>query len=114
MPRTSVPVVQITLAGITPSATDGAAGDVANGNVVLGNDGESLFIAVANSGAAAYEVTFSTPGTVGAEAYAVGDKVESLAAGAKEWFGPFPLAEFTRELQVNVANAALKLQAFRI
>lgn len=114
MARTSVPTVQITLGGITPSATDGTAGDVANGNVVTGNDGERLFVAVANTGAAPYTCTFATPGTVGQGAYAIADEVKTLAAGEKKWYGPFPLAEFSNQLQIDVQNVAVKLQPFKI
>lgn len=114
MARTPIPTVQITLDGISPSVTDGTAGDVTNGNDVAGNDGRTLFVAVANTGASPYTVTFVTPGAVGAEQYAIADKVESLAAGAKAWFGPFPTAEFTNQLLVDVENVGVKLKPFRI
>lgn len=112
MPRTAIAPVKITLAGITPSVSDGAAGDVANGNSVDGNNGATLFVAVANTGASPYTCTFQTPGTVGAGAYAIADEVKTLAAAEKKWYGPFPLSEFSKQLQINVENAAVKLQAF--
>lgn len=114
MARTLTPAVRITLAGITPSGTDGTAGDVANGNYVDGNNGQTLFVAVANTGAASYTCTFVTPGTVGQGAYVVQDEVKTLAAGEKKWYGPFPLAEFTNQLQIDVQNVAVKLQPFII
>lgn len=114
MPRTAITAVRITTSGITPSATDGTAGDVTNGNVVAGNNGTTLFVAVANTGASTYTCTFVTTATVGNAAYAVADKIESLTAGEKKWFGPFPLAEFGNSLQIDVQNAAVKLQPFYI
>ncbi len=117
MARTAITVTPITLAGsgTLMSASDGTAGDVSNGNVVNGNNGTSVFVKVSNTSVdTAYNVTFVTPGTVGADALAVADKVVSMAFGAKRLFGPFPLAEYTKSIQINVENAALKLEAFTI
>lgn len=114
MARTAIPITSITLAGITPSATDGAPGDVANGNVITGNNGRTMFIAVANTGAVPYTCNFVTPGTVGAAAHAIADKLETLAAGAKFWYGPFPTEVYGNDIWIDVNNVAVKLQAFQI
>jgi hypothetical protein len=112
MARTELTATQITLAGVTLGA--GTAGDVANGNVV-DNDGARVVVRVTNTSVdTAYDVTFVTPGTVGAGAYAIADKVEEIAFGASEWFGPFPLDVFTNQLQLNVENAALTLLAVKV
>lgn len=117
MARTAIAIVPITLVGTGTlmHATDGTVGDTSNGNVVNGNDGSRVFVKVSNTSVdTAYNVTFVTPGTVGADALAITDKVVSIAFGAKRLFGPFPLADFTKNLQIDVQNAALKLEVFSI
>ena len=113
MARTALTPARVSITGLdVKTATNGTAGDTSNGNVVAGNDGTTLVVIVANtSGDTAYDVTFVTTATVGNRGYAVGDEVIELAAGAVKAFGPFPLAEFGTSLQINVENAALKLQA---
>lgn len=115
MARTAVVAQKIVLAGITPSATDGVAADVANGNYVdVDNNGTTLFVAAKNTGGSPYTVTFVTPGTSGAGGYAITDEVKTLAAGDTKWYGPFPQSDFSKQLQIDVQNAAVKLQAFYI
>lgn len=117
MARAVLTPAQITLSGTGTlmSASDGTAGDTVNGHVINNNDGSRVFVKVANTSVdTAYTVTFVTPGTVGADALAVADKVVSVAFGAKRLFGPFPLAEYTKSVQIDVQNAALKLEAFTI
>lgn len=116
MPRTSVNPTRITLAGVTiDPAGAGTAVDVANGNVVPGNTGSTLFVAVANTHATTpYACTFVTTATVGNSARAVADEVKNLAALEKKVYGPFPLAEFGRALQIDAENAAVKFQPFYI
>ena len=116
MARTALTVAGVSLAGLDVKvASNGTAGDVANGNVVAGNDGSRLFVIVANTSVdTAYDVTFVTPGTVGAQAHTIEDEVIEVAFGDVKAYGPFPLAEYTSELQIDVENAALKLKAVRI
>lgn len=103
----------INIDGISPSASDGVAGDVANGNVVNGNNGRTVFVVVANTSEdTAYDVTFVTPGTVGSEGFPIGDKIEEIAFGAKKWFGPFPVELYGDAIHITVEDAELKLQAF--
>jgi len=112
MARTAITATKITLTGIVPSPTDGVAGDATNGNYVADNNGTTLFIAAKNSGGSPYTLTFVTPGTSGQGAYAVADEVKTLAAGDVKWYGPFPQSDFTNQLQMDVQNVAIKLQAF--
>lgn len=115
MARTAISVTNITLAGVNPPASDGAAGDVANGNVVEYNNGKTTFVVVTNTSLdTEYDVTFVTPGTVGQEQHAIADKVEALAAQAQTFFGPFPQSVYGDSIQIDVENAALKLMAFSI
>jgi hypothetical protein len=115
MARTAIAATQITLGGITPSATDGVAADVANGNYIsTDNNGTTLWVAAKNTGGSPYTVTFVTPGTSGAGGYAVSDEVKTLAAAEVKWYGPFPQSDFSKQLQIDVQNAAVKLQAFYI
>lgn len=116
MARTALTVSKVSLAGLDVDvAANGTAGDVANGNVVEGNDGERVFVIVANTSAdTAYDVTFVTPGTVGAQAHTIEDEVIEVAFGDVNAYGPFPLSEYTKDLQINVENAALKLKAIKI
>lgn len=115
MARTAIAATQITLAGIVPSPTDGTAADAVNGNYIsTDNNGSTMFVAVKNSGASTYTVTFVTPGTYGAGGYAITDEIKTLLAGDVKWYGPFPLSDFTKQLQIDSQNAAIKLQAFYI
>lgn len=114
MARAALTPTRVSLTGVSvKTASDGTAGDVANGHVVAGNDGLTLAVIVANTSADTnYDVTFVTPATVGGRA--VGDEVIEVAFGAVKAFGPFPLAEFGKSLQIDVENTALKLRAIYI
>lgn len=114
MARTALTPVKITLTGITPSGTDGVAADVANGNYVAGNNGTTMFVAAKNTGASPFTLTFVTPGTSGQGAYTISDEVKTLAASDVKWYGPFPLSDFTSQLQIDAQDAAIKLQVFYI
>lgn len=117
MARAALTANRIVLSGsgLLMSASDGTTGDATNGHVIANNDGKTVFVKVANTSVdTAYNVTFVTPGTVGADALAVADKVVSVAFGAKRLFGPFPLDQYTKNIQIDVQNAALKLEAFTI
>jgi len=114
MARTAIAATQITLAGITLNVAGGSAADVANGNYIsTDNNGTSLFVLANNTGGSPYTVTFVTPGT-SPGGYAVSDEVKTLAAGDIKLYGPFPLADFTKQLQIDTQNAAVKLSAFWI
>lgn len=115
MARTALTPVKITLAGISPSGSDGVAGDAANGNYCDGNNGSTMFVAAKNTSVdTAYTLTFVTPGTAGQGGYAIIDEIKTIAFGVTKWYGPFPLSDFTSQLQMDVQNAAIKLQVFYI
>lgn len=108
MPRTNLPLTQITRDGVAPGAEVNA--DTANNHQGV-NDGR-VFLLVRNAGAGAQNVTLLTPGTV--EGLAIADVVVSVPAGASRYIGPFPPATFGDPLQVDVASADLRLTAYRI
>src|SRR5690349_10643695 len=102
MARTELTVGRVSITGLdVKTASNGPAGDVANGNVVAGNDGRTLLVIVANTSAdTAYNVTFVTTATLGNRSYAVADEVISVPFGAVRAYGPFPIAEFGTSLQI--------------
>ena len=116
MARTPIPAARVSRSGLDlKTATNGQAGDVANGNVVEGNDGLHLVVVVANThGSTSYGATFITTATVGEDALAVPDVTKTLAAGEVKAYGPWPLAEYGKSLQIDPENAALKFQAVYI
>lgn len=116
MARTALTLGRVSISGLDVDvATNGTAGDVANGNVVNNNDGARVFVIVANTSAdTEYDVTFVTTATLGQQAYAVEDEVIAVPFGECNAYGPFPQAEFGTSLQIDVENAALKLKAVRI
>jgi hypothetical protein len=115
MARTALTPTKITLTGISPSGSDGVAADVSNGNYADGNNGSTLFVVAKNTSVdTEYDLTFVTPGTHGQGAYAVADEVKTIAFGVTKWYGPFPLSDFTTQLQIDAENAAIKLQVFYI
>jgi hypothetical protein len=115
MARTAIAATQITLAGIVLNVAGGTAADAVNGNYIsTDNNGSTLFILANNTGGSPYTVTFVTPGTHGAGGYAITDEIKTLAAGDIKLFGPFPLSDFSKQLQIDTQNAAVKLSAFWI
>ncbi|MFJ6636546.1 hypothetical protein ACIQMR_35060 [Streptomyces sp. NPDC091376] len=107
MPRVTVPVLQLTRAGVTLTQT---TGDATN-NHYVDNDGSTALI-VENAGASSRVVTFHIVTKV--DGFTVPPRTETLAAGEKQAFGPFPLAEYGGKLKIDVAHADLKLTAIRI
>lgn len=116
MARAALTAAQVSITGLdVKTASNGSAGDVANGHVVAGNDGANVIVIAANTSAdTAYDLTFVTTATLGNRSYAVADEVIELAFGTVKAFGPFPIAEFGTSIQVDVENTAIKLQAVRV
>jgi hypothetical protein len=109
MARTALPFGVITRTGLTPLTP--TAGDVANGNSLL-NDGETIF-RLANSGSTASRtLTITVPGSV--DGQAVTAKTETLAQSAAKWFGPYPTGVYGGLLKLNVDNAELTFECYRL
>lgn len=108
MPRVNVPVTQATRAGTTLPAA--VTGDATNNHSVI-NDGKVAIIAK-NTGATSRTVTFALTKQV--DGLAVTARVETLAAGAEELFGPFSATDYGTTLNVDVAHAEVTLRAIRI
>lgn len=109
MPRTNIPVTNITKVGVAWPATDGATGDNINGNVV--QNGPNLCLLVRNPTGAPIMLTFVTPNTAGG--YGIDDDVKTIAASAQQAFGPFPVDLFGDLLQIGVSATGLKIIAFQ-
>lgn len=107
MPRVNVPVLVSDRAGVAVTQT---TGDATNNHVV--NNNGRVVILVENSGATARVVTFNLTRKV--DGQTVTPRTKSLAAGAKEAFGPFDPQEYGGKLLVDVAHADLKLTAISI
>jgi hypothetical protein len=104
MPRTVISVITPTRAGVALTST---TGDPVNHHYVM-NSGRVVLI-VENTGASTRTVTFRFARTV--DGQAVTPRAETLAAGAKELFGPFDPQEYGGKLQVDVDHADLKITA---
>lgn len=109
MPRTNLAPVTITRAGVSPGSE--TAGDASNGNSIS-NDGRMVVLVHNNDGSNPHNVTFKTVGTV--DGQAIADRVVAMAASSSKWFGPFPPEVYGSSLQVDVADANLKLTAYQI
>lgn len=109
MPRTAVPVTQITRAGVAaPTETNG---DPTN-NHTIPNNGK-MFLLVRNSGSTvARTVTLRLPGLT--DGQAITPRTVSVAQSTSRYIGPFPTGDYGSALLVDVDNAELKLSAFAI
>lgn len=109
MPRTNVPVTQITRAGVAAPAE--ITGDPVN-NHVVSNNGRVVLL-VRNSGSTvARTLTLRLPGTT--DGQSITPKTVSLAQSTSRYIGPFPTGDYGSQLQIDVDNAELKLLAFGI
>ncbi|MFF9279531.1 hypothetical protein [Streptomyces griseosporeus] len=109
MPRTPIPVTQITRAGVAaPTETNG---DPANNHTVQNNG--RVVLLVRNSGSTtARTVTLRLPGSV--DGQSVTPRTVSVPQSASRYIGPFPTDSYGSTLQVDVDNAELKLIALAI
>lgn len=120
MPRTAVPVTQLTRAGVDHGAdASEVAGDTVNDHTLDINSGTE-FLSVRNSGASPHDLTLVTPGTVDGEAIA--DKTITIPASATgKNIGPFPQAIYGTlaatdrgKLVFTVDHAELMLLGFKV
>lgn len=109
MPRVSVPVTQITRAGVAAPAE--VNGDPVNNHTVP-NNGKMLLL-VRNSGSTvARTVTLRLPGLT--DGQSVTPRTVSVPLSTSRYIGPFPTGDYGSALQVDVDNAELKLIALAI
>lgn len=109
MARTAIAVTQSVRAGATlPAAT---VGDPVNNHSVPNNG--KVVLLVENTGATtARSVTFAFSEKV--DGQPVTPRVESVAVGETQVFGPFPPTEYGSTLLVDVDNAELTLLAIGV
>ncbi|MER6485761.1 hypothetical protein ABT264_19660 [Streptomyces virginiae] len=107
MPRVVVPVLTADRSGVAVTQT---TGDATNNHTVTNNG--RVLIMVENSGATARVVTFNLARKV--DGQSVTARTKSLAAGAKELFGPFDPQDYGGKLLIDVAHAELKLTAISL
>lgn len=109
MPRTAVPLTQITRAGIAPPAETN--GDAANGHVISNNG--RVVLLVRNAGTTvARTLTLRVRGVI--DGQAVTPRTVSIPTEASRYIGPFPTDAYGGALEVDVDNAELKLTALAI
>lgn len=109
MARVSVPVTQFTRAGtLLPAAT---AGDATNGHSVA-NGGGDIGLIVKNIGASSRNITFYAVRTI--DGLAAPTRIEAVAAGETQLFGPFNANDYGTTLTFDVAHADLTINAVRI
>jgi hypothetical protein len=109
MPRVSIPHQQVSRAGVivTGAGVSEVSSDAANDHQMV-NDGKVLLL-VRSTDAGAQSVTFVTQGTV--DGQAVGDRVESIAAGIAKAYGPFPVEIYGELMFIDVTVATLRFLA---
>lgn len=106
MARNEIPVVAASKDGtVLPT---GEAADVVNGNYVL-NSGRTILIVHNSSGTTAYDLTVHVQKEV--DGKNVEERVNEIAFGVREVFGPYPTEDYGDELWINGENAALLIQA---
>jgi len=111
MARTALTVVESTKAGTLLPA--GATADVANGNVVNGNDGRVIVLAQNTNGAStARTVTITVTGAI--DGFAPAPRTVSVAAGTTKTLGPYDTTAYSTALQISGDHAELKFQVIRI
>lgn len=109
MARTPLAFVTITRTGVVPQTP--TAGDVANGNSLL-NDGNTFFT-LANSGSTVSRTcTLTVPGSV--DGQPVTAKALTLAQGTSKKYGPYPTDVYGGLLKLNVDNAELTFECYRL
>lgn len=116
MPRTAIPVTEVTNDGVADPAF--TVGDATNEMTIDVDEGQVVVVINNQDGAAAHDTTFVTPGTV--EGAAIADKTVSTPAnGTMVWHGSAEL--FTQrsgadrgKVQVNVTSAQLRYKAYRL
>jgi len=107
MARGAIPITVSTTKG-TVLATP-VAGDPVNFHY-LQNDGTvRVHVKNTNSGSTARTVTIKIAQTV--DQQAVTDFTEAIAAGVTQVYGPFPVAIYGTQVNINVDNAELTLVA---
>ncbi|WP_151485233.1 hypothetical protein [Streptomyces albicerus] len=107
MPRTQIPVTQLSDAGVADPAETTA--DVANGNQVA-NTGKTV-LRIRNAHATLPQnVTFVTPITVGGKA--VSDTVVSIPATATRTFGSLPTSLYGTQMPIDGATTDIKFIVF--
>ncbi|MGW7105107.1 hypothetical protein ACWGHU_02930 [Streptomyces xanthophaeus] len=102
-----MPVLTADRTGVAVTQT---TGDATNNHSV--NNNGRVIVIVENAGASARVVTFNLTRKV--DGQTATPRTKSLAAGAKEAFGPFDPQDYGGKLLVDVAHADLKLTAISI
>lgn len=106
--RVAIPVTTSDRAGVTVPAA--VPGDAVNFNSVV-NSGSTILL-VKNTGAASHTFSVHLDRTV--DGFAPAPRTTTLAAGDSRVFGPYAVADYGPILHVDVDNAELTIQPFRI
>lgn len=106
MPRVTIPVTELSYAGVADPTEQN--GDTTNGHS-LPNTGKTV-LRVRNADAASQTLTLVTPITVGGKA--VSDTPVSIPAGATRTFGKLSTALYGSSVPIDVTSVNLKLMAF--
>lgn len=110
MARTDVPVTTIVRAGVADPGP--VNGDTVNHHSVANPHGD-MWLEVDNENVGPQNLTVKVSKTV--DGQAVASRVYALAAGTeRRRIGPWPVADYGRTLEVDVASADIKLRAFRL
>lgn len=110
MPRVNIPVTASSKGGtVEPAAT---VGDPVN-NHVVDNDGKTM-LRVTNTNAAATARTLTLRIAKTVEGQSVAPIAEPIPAGQTQLFGPYDPAVYGNPMQLDVDNAELKLNAYKL
>lgn len=112
MPRVNIPHQQLSRSGVITGGTGVSEvnSDAANDHQLV-ND-EKVILQVRSTDAGSQSVTFVTQGTV--DGQAVGDRVESIAAGVTRTYGPFPVSIYGDLMQIDVTVGTLRFLALHL
>ena len=108
MPRVNVPATVVTRDGVEPPAE--VTGDTTNNHFVY-NDGRTVLL-VRNSGASGHTLTVNIKRTVDGQTAEA--RTVAVPASESRYVGPFPVADYGDQVEVDVDHAELLLTALRV
>lgn len=109
MARTQIPVTEVDRRENAPPSPTG--GDPTNGNYVANNG--RVIIQLANSDTVDQTATVVLPGTV--DGQEVADRSYTVpTAGELAPLGPWPVADYSDQLQIDVSSALVTVVAYHV
>lgn len=108
MARTVLTPLEVSRDGVALAA--GTTGDAVNGHSVANDGNVRLVLKNTNGSTTSHTATFHIVGQV--DGSQVPARVETIAAGATEEFGPFPTTEYGNPLLIDLSSAEVHIDAY--